>query len=77
MDRAGQVIGGPGEPGGGGGRGRGWLAGFLLGVGVGTGVALIFWALSRSTQASHVEVASRVSADGSVELVYKVWIRPV
>jgi hypothetical protein len=70
----GQVVGGQGEPGGGGRRGQGWFAGLLLGLGVGTGLAMVVWALSRS--ASHVELATRVGADGSVELVLKVW-RPV
>jgi hypothetical protein len=74
MNGAGQGIGGQVERGDGEGRGPGWFAGFLFGLGVGTGLAMVILAVSRS--ARHVELAARIGVDGSVELVLKVW-RPV
>jgi hypothetical protein len=71
MDGIGEVVGGAGEQGARPGRQGGWLAGFLVGLGVGGGVAMCLWALSRS--ARHMELAVRTGADGSLEVVVKWW----
>jgi hypothetical protein len=71
MNGIGEVVGGVDEHGGRPERRGGWFAGFLVGVGVGTGVAMCLWALSRS--ARHMELAVRMGADGSLELVVKWW----
>jgi hypothetical protein len=73
MNGVGEVVGGGDERGERPERRGGWLVGFLIGLGVGTGVAVCLWAVSRS--ARHMELAVRMSPDGGYELVIKWWFR--
>jgi hypothetical protein len=50
---------------------RGWLAGFMWGVGVGGAVAMVLVALSRSPRC--MELVGRYRADGTWEVVYRWW----
>jgi hypothetical protein len=65
----GEVIRGAGETGDRPGRPRGWLAGFLGGVGVGGAVAMVLVALSRSP--GRTELVGRYGADGTWGSIHK------